>query len=111
MLYFRITKVLSCILTFTFLCLSGDVIPSSGSSGRVGRVDDGLQVGGDDDGDVDDEYHLDGGGVGESGRANAGKKGTSPISSSSSGVVAMFERPEVFERLVDGLNLSKDSSL
>ena len=62
------------MLTFTFLCLSGDVIPSSGSSGRVGRVDDGLQVGGDDDGDVDDEYHLDGGGVGESGRAKAGKK-------------------------------------
>ena len=73
-------------------------------------MDDGLQVGGDDDSGVDDEYHLDGGGVGESGRANAGKKGTSPISSSSSGVVAMFERAEVFERLVDGLNLSKDSS-
>ena len=49
----RITKVLSCI-TLTFLCLSGDVIPSSGSSGRVGKVDDGLQVGEDDDGDVDD---------------------------------------------------------
>ena len=54
----RITKVLSCILTFTFLCLSGDVIPSSDSSGRVGSVDDGHQTGGGDYGDVDDEDHL-----------------------------------------------------
>ena len=38
--------------------MSGDVIPSLDSSGRFDSVDDGLQAGGNDYGDVDDEDHI-----------------------------------------------------
>ena len=69
-------------------------------SGRGGSVEDGLE----------------GGGVGESGRARAGRNGTSSlISSSLSSVVVklskMLEVFEVFEILEAGRRLSKGSSV
>ena len=86
------------IADLTFRRLSGEVILSSG---RGGSVEDGLE----------------GGGVGESGRARAGRNGTSSLISSSSSFTSvvvklskMLEVFEVFEMLEAGRSLSKGSS-